>query len=390
MCERISALRCGAMRLGAVISAATIAVLSGQAKGQTLAIFTFDDGAAKDLSGNGVTTSLVGSPGPTFGVSGYEGLGIATSGTSAVRVNLNINPAVVPKLTMGAWVKPTVVTTNRHLLSHDNGGYDRDLDIDSRGGGVGWSAFKGTGVLGYVPAVANQWQFVAVVYDDVADTVMLYVDGVVKTGAGSPGAGNTYMHIGNSTCCDQGIIGTIDGVFVLGEALSIARLDEIRSGGIRKAPTCPIFFRQPADFVACRDDAAEFHVIAAGAGDLSVQWQYKSDDGTWVDVGDGEFPGVGDLIGTGTPDLSVINLQPGARVRFRAMATNACAPIPSHEAWLTVCPSDTNCDGFVNGDDYDSFASAFEAADPAADLNQDGFVNGDDYDFFASAFEAGC
>ena len=41
-----------------------------------------------------------------------------------------------------------------------------------------------------------------------------------------------------------------------GEALSVARLDEIRNGGISKAPTCPIFFKQPEDFVACRDDAA--------------------------------------------------------------------------------------------------------------------------------------
>ena len=326
MCERISALRCGAMRFGVAISAAAIAVVSGQAMGQTLAIFTFDDGTATDLSGNGVTTSLVGVPGPTFNVTGYEGFGMATAGNNAVRVNLNINPTVVPKLTMGAWVRLNVVATNRHMLSHDNGSYDRDLGLDTRGGGAGWSAFKGNGVLGYVPAVAGQWQFVAVVYDDVADTVVLYVDGVVKTGTGSPGAGHPYMHIGNSTCCDQGINGTIDGVFVLGEALSVARLDEIRNGGISKAPTCPIFFKQPEDFVACRDDAAEFHVIAAGAGDLTVQWQYKTDSGAWVDVGDGEFPGVGDLIGTDTPDLSVINLQAGAKVRFRAMATNACAP----------------------------------------------------------------
>ncbi|MFO0836081.1 MAG: LamG-like jellyroll fold domain-containing protein [Phycisphaerales bacterium] len=390
MCERTNAVRCGALRLSAAVGAAAVTMLSGSAFGQTLAIFTFDDGTAKDLSGNGETTSLFGSPGPTFSVAGSEGFGIATIGNNGVRVNLNINPSAVPRLTMGAWVKPSVVTTNRHLLSHDNGGYDRDLDIDSRGGGAGWSAFKGNGVLGYVPAIANQWQFVAVVYDDIADTVTLYVDGVVKNGAGSPGTGNMYMYIGASTCCDTGINGVIDGVFVLGEALSTARLDEIRNGGIRKAPTCPIFFEQPEDFVACNRDAAEFHVIAAGAGNLTVQWQFKTDLGTWVDVGDGEFPGVGDLIGTDTPDLSVINLQPGAKVRFRAMATNACAPIPSREALLTVCSSDTNCDGFVNGDDYDSFASAFETADPAADLNKDGFVNGDDYDFFASAFEAGC
>ena len=54
------------------------------------------------------------------------------------------------------------------------------------------------------------------------------------------------------------------------------------------------------------------------------------------------------------------------------------------------CPSDLNQDGFVNGDDYDMFASAFESADPDADFNNDGFINGDDYDAFASHFEAGC
>jgi len=55
-----------------------------------------------------------------------------------------------------------------------------------------------------------------------------------------------------------------------------------------------------------------------------------------------------------------------------------------------TCPADFNEDGFVNGDDYDLFANAFEAGDPTADFNGDGFVNGDDFDTFASHFEAGC
>lgn len=54
------------------------------------------------------------------------------------------------------------------------------------------------------------------------------------------------------------------------------------------------------------------------------------------------------------------------------------------------CPADFNDDGFVNGDDYDAFAEAFDIGDLAADFNSDGFVNGDDYDEFASAFDAGC
>ncbi|MFO0834997.1 MAG: hypothetical protein U0638_08510 [Phycisphaerales bacterium] len=57
---------------------------------------------------------------------------------------------------------------------------------------------------------------------------------------------------------------------------------------------------------------------------------------------------------------------------------------------INRCPADVNNDCFVNGDDYDLFASWFEVADPNADFNNDGFVNGDDYDAFASAFENGC
>ncbi len=54
------------------------------------------------------------------------------------------------------------------------------------------------------------------------------------------------------------------------------------------------------------------------------------------------------------------------------------------------CPADLNHDGYVNGNDYDDFAVAFEGGSPSADFNLDGYVNGNDYDEFASHFEAGC
>lgn len=55
-----------------------------------------------------------------------------------------------------------------------------------------------------------------------------------------------------------------------------------------------------------------------------------------------------------------------------------------------TCAGDLDGNGFVNGDDYDFFASAFEIGDSLADLNHDCFVNGDDYDYFAEHFESGC
>lgn len=57
---------------------------------------------------------------------------------------------------------------------------------------------------------------------------------------------------------------------------------------------------------------------------------------------------------------------------------------------LTTCPADFNGDGFVNGDDFDAFSSAFAAGDATADFDKNGFVTGDDFDAYVAAFEAGC
>jgi len=54
------------------------------------------------------------------------------------------------------------------------------------------------------------------------------------------------------------------------------------------------------------------------------------------------------------------------------------------------CVADFNNDGYVNGNDYDDFADAFDSGSMSADLNHDGYVNGNDYDLFAEHFDAGC
>ncbi len=60
-------------------------------------------------------------------------------------------------------------------------------------------------------------------------------------------------------------------------------------------------------------------------------------------------------------------------------------------ATLTAyCASDFNRDGFVTGDDFDSYVTAFVAGNPAADFDGDGFVTGDDFDAYVLAFQSGC
>jgi len=61
-----------------------------------------------------------------------------------------------------------------------------------------------------------------------------------------------------------------------------------------------------------------------------------------------------------------------------------------HVAAVVSLTADFDGNGFVNGEDFDSFVEAFEAGDPSADFDANGFVNGEDFDAFAGAFVAGC
>lgn len=54
------------------------------------------------------------------------------------------------------------------------------------------------------------------------------------------------------------------------------------------------------------------------------------------------------------------------------------------------CTADFDHSGFVDGDDFDSFVSAFGAGEPEADIDWSGFVDIDDLSTFIAAFELGC
>lgn len=116
-------------------------------------------------------------------------------------------------------------------------------------------------------------------------------------------------------------------------------------------------------------------------------------------------------------DLSVEfysdNLTPGQEFSMIQMAPSACCGVSgtfenvsvssngTHrvvtrydadavKAVVPVCPSDFDGDGFVTGDDFDSFVDEFQAGKAAADFDSDGFVTGDDFDAYVEAFELGC
>lgn len=190
------------------------------------------EGNAQDLSGHKHHGTLTGSPLVWFG---WEGLAYSFNGTTDyITVPLDINPDKYPKLTMGCWAKTTSLWPLQQLLTHDNGDFDRSIGIDLRGNGVGWSAFCGpTGqVLGAASAFLDDWTFVAVVYDQSAQTVKFQVNDMVFTKTGvTLGPGQNQLFIGASPLFSTFFAGVVDNIFVFGDTLTNEQLAYIRSGG---------------------------------------------------------------------------------------------------------------------------------------------------------------
>lgn len=172
---------------------------------------------------------------------GYEGQAYDFNGIdNYIDAAVDINPTTYPRLTIGAWVRADSIRNfgSNNLLMHtvvsqDNAGFDRTLAIDNRGdGNVDWSAFTGAGVLSGPLATTNTWVFLAAVYDDVAQTTTLYVDGqsFIKTGA-DQGAGHAFINIGRNPSFQSYFDGKIDNLFVFDGALNAQQISDIRFGG---------------------------------------------------------------------------------------------------------------------------------------------------------------
>lgn len=199
------------------------------------------NGNANDASGNGNNPTTVNNVGFD---TGYQGQAATFNGTNSyVEVPININPSAMPLLTMGAWVLPDNVSPIRTIISHDNGGFDRDINIDSRGGCAFtgcYSAFTGVGVKPGTQAVANpaEWVFVAATYDGNTGDINLYVDNNTFSTNSKPGSGFSTTFFGRNPGFVEYWSGKIDNVFLFDEVLTKTQLDEIRRyGADALAPT---------------------------------------------------------------------------------------------------------------------------------------------------------
>ena len=216
-----------------------------QAQGGLVGFYTFE-GNARDVSGNGNHATFNGA---TLTASGFEGQAYDFTGTSTSHIVLpiNINASSKSLLTMGAWVHADTATGLRGILSQDNGGFDRALGIDNRGGCSGswcFGAFTGSGVIAGPVASTSQWVFLAVRYNQGTGAVRLNVNTTQTSAVGTAGPGVTNLTVGRNPSFSEFFDGRIDNVFVYDEFLSDARIEEIRTGGAAAISGVP----EPATF----------------------------------------------------------------------------------------------------------------------------------------------
>jgi|MudIll2142460700_1097286.scaffolds.fasta_scaffold225297_1 hypothetical protein len=198
------------------------------------------EGNILDSSGLG-NHGTFGPTAPSLTASGYEGaayqFGLGGANTY-LTVPININPSAMPALTMGAWVNAAIAdSVIRGIVSHDDGGFDRSLGVDTRGTCASlpcWSAFRqGTVLSSNITVQTGQWVFLAVRYDQVGKTVTLNVDGAQfqQTNQTLGSSARTITTIGRNPGYDSPFVGAIDNVFFFNEVLSDSQVNAIRVGG---------------------------------------------------------------------------------------------------------------------------------------------------------------
>lgn len=188
------------------------------------------DGDARDGSGNGRHGTLNGAV-PTTDRFGRANGAMAFNGKAWIELPIDINPGALPQLSFTAWVRADEASPVRQVMSHDNGGYDRSLGIDYRGGGNGWSVFTGSSsVLGVQPVEIGRWTFVAGVWDQAARKVRLHVDERTFEKSGESGGGHAAMSLGRNPSYGEYLVGAMDDVRLYSRVLSPGEIATLRGG----------------------------------------------------------------------------------------------------------------------------------------------------------------
>lgn len=169
--------------------------------------------------------------------------------------------------------------------------------------------------------------------------------------------------------------------------------------------------QQPSPVAICPTNGATFGVSAAGTSP-TYRWQREAvpDSNIFVNLLNGSASswdggdGGAIVFGATTSSLIVVPDSAGGRslsaahaIRYRCVVSNACGPVSSDPAKLSICRADFDCSGYIDDADFVVFAIAYDlllCSDPnappgcPADVNGDQFVDDADFAEFARSYDA--
>ena len=213
-----------------ILALALIALIPvpSRAVGGLVAAFAFDEGAGStvaDASGNGNTGTISGA---TWTAGEYN-YGLAFNGTSArVDVPDAASLHLTSAMTLEAWVKPSVVTSNwRDVVYKGNDNYYLMATSTRSSKPVGGVTIAGTHqeAVGAAPMAAGTFAHVAATYD--GSTIRLYVNGAEvgsKAATGSITTSTNPLQIGGDSIYGQYFAGTIDEIRIYNTALTQSQI----------------------------------------------------------------------------------------------------------------------------------------------------------------------
>ncbi len=208
---------------------ATFAAASTPLPSGLVAAYSMNAGSGTsvaDTSGNAHTGTLSGA-GATWTTSGKYGGGLNFNGSSGA-VTVPDSPAfALGNFTLSAWIKPTALTGwQTILIKEQTSGCGYWLQTADRLLSTGFNG--GTGCLEHADGnlVVGVWTHVASVFNDTANTVSGYVNGVLVFTEPETRApqSNTQPIVMGQTANGERWRGTLDEVHIYNRALSVAEI----------------------------------------------------------------------------------------------------------------------------------------------------------------------
>ena len=200
--------------------------------------WTFDDGTARDVSGNGNNGTIYGAT-PVTGVMGNALQFNGTSDYLSVNDSVSLGPQLI---TITAWVFPTAyqyyanVVTKRYPAQYILRFYNYDGRIQGYiYGGVAWRACT---TATTVVAPLNEWSFLVFTYN--GQNGKVYING--KEGCsfnytGTIDSSNSALRIGSyytGSNTNERFKGIIDDVAIYSEPFMITQVQQLYAEGLTK------------------------------------------------------------------------------------------------------------------------------------------------------------